>query len=161
MAKDSQAFVRTLSLPDVAATRALGARIAAGLSAGDLVALEGDLGAGKTTLARAILHSLGVSEEVPSPTFTLVQLYETPDLTVRHYDLYRIENANEIAELGIDEAVENGAALVEWPERAGGRLPGALLHVGLRATDADSRTASLSGPEKWTAIFEASVTHAG
>jgi len=161
MVKDSQAFVRTLSLPDVAATRALGARIAAGLSAGDLVALEGDLGAGKTTLARAILRSLGMSEDVPSPTFTLVQLYETPDLTVRHYDLYRIENANEIAELGIDEAVEDGAALVEWPERAGGRLPGALLQVGLQAADADSRTASLSGPAKWTAIFEASVTHAG
>jgi len=161
MAKDSQAFVRTLSLPDVAATRALGARIAAGLSVGDLVALEGDLGAGKTTLARAILRSLGVSEDVPSPTFTLVQLYETPDLTVRHYDLYRIENANEIAELGIDEAVEDGAALVEWPERAGGRLPGALLQVGLRAADGDSRTVSLSGPAKWTAIFEASVTHAG
>jgi len=161
MAKDSQAFVRTLSLPDVAATRALGARIAAGLSVGDLVALEGDLGAGKTTLARAILRSLGVSEDVPSPTFTLVQLYETPDLTVRHYDLYRIENANEIAELGIDEAVEDGAALVEWPERADGRLPGALLQVGLQAADADSRTASLSGPAKWAAIFEASVTHAG
>ncbi len=159
MAMDSLAFARTLSLPDVAATRALGARIAAGLSAGDLVALEGDLGAGKTTLARAILRSLGVREDVPSPTFTLVQLYETPGLTVRHYDLYRIENANEIAELGIDEAVEDGAALVEWPERAGGRLPGALLHVGLQATEADSRTASLSGPAKWTRIFEESLTH--
>ena len=161
MVKDSQAFARALNLPDVTATAALGARIAAGLSVGDLIALVGDLGAGKTTLARAILRSLGVTEDVPSPTFTLVQLYETPDLTVRHYDLYRIENANEIAELGIDEAVEDGVALVEWPERADGRLPGALLHVGLRATDANARTALLSGPAKWARIFEESLTHAG
>jgi len=161
MVKDSQAFARALNLPDVTATAALGARIAAGLSVGDLIALEGDLGAGKTTLARAILRSLGVSEDVPSPTFTLVQLYETPDLTVRHYDLYRIENANEIAELGIDEAVEDGVALVEWPERADGRLPGELLHVGLRATDANARMALLSGPAKWTPIFDESLTHAG
>jgi len=160
MVKDSQAFARALNLPDVTATAALGARIAAGLSVGDLIALEGDLGAGKTTLARAILRSLGVTEDVPSPTFTLVQLYETPDLTVRHYDLYRIENANEIAELGIDEAVEDGVALVEWPERADGRLPGELLHVGLRATDANARMASLSGPAKWTPIFNESLTHA-
>ncbi len=158
---DSQAFARTLSLPDVAATRALGARIAAGLAAGDLVALEGDLGAGKTTLARAILRSLGVSEDVPSPTFTLVQVYETPRLAVRHYDLYRIEKADEIWELGLDEALEEGAALVEWPERADGRLPGALLHVGLSATDTDSRMALLSGPAKWTRFFEETLTHAG
>jgi tRNA threonylcarbamoyladenosine biosynthesis protein TsaE len=160
MAKDSQAFARTLSLPDVAATTALGARIAAGLEAGDLVALEGDLGAGKTTLARAILRSLGVSEDVPSPTFTLVQIYETPHLTVRHYDLYRIEKADEIRELGLDDALEEGAALVEWPERADGRLPGALLHVELSATDTDSRMALLNGPAKWARFFEETLTHA-
>ena len=161
MVKDSQAFARTLPLPDVAATRALGARIAAGLEAGDLVALEGELGAGKTALARAILRALGVSEEVPSPTFTLVQVYETPRLTVRHYDLYRLEAAGEIAELGLDEALEDGAALVEWPGRAEGRLPGALLHVTLRAADTDSRTALIIGPAKWSRVFEDTLTHAG
>src|SRR3569832_2467416 len=108
MVKDSQAVARALNLPDVTATAALGARIAAGLSAGDLVALEGDLGAGKTTLARAILRSLGVSEDVPSPTFTKKQHNKTPNQTKHQNDLFRIENANEIAELGIDEAVEDG-----------------------------------------------------
>jgi tRNA threonylcarbamoyl adenosine modification protein YjeE len=159
MVKDSQAFARTLGLPDVAATRALGARIAAGLGAGDLVALEGELGAGKTTLARAILRALGVTEDVPSPTFTLVQVYETQHLTVRHYDLYRLERPEEIGELGIEDAVEDGAALVEWPERAEGRLPGALLHVALRAADADSRTALITGPPKWSRVLEDTLTN--
>jgi tRNA threonylcarbamoyladenosine biosynthesis protein TsaE len=161
MVKDSQAFARTLALPDVAATRTLGARIAAGLEVGDLVALEGELGAGKTTLARAILRAMGVVEDVPSPTFTLVQVYETPHLTVRHYDLYRLERPEETAELGIEEAVEDGAALVEWPERADGRLPGALLHVELRAAEADSRTALIIGPAKWSRVLEDTLTHAG
>ncbi len=129
MSKDSQAFERTLALADLAATDALGARIAAGLHVGDAVALEGDLGAGKTTLARAILRALGVSEEVPSPTFTLVQYYETPMLNVRHYDLYRIEKPEEVDELGLDEALDDGAALIEWPERALAWLPPDRLHV--------------------------------
>ena len=102
----------------MAATEALGARIAAGLGNGDTVALKGDLGAGKTTLARAILRALGVTESVPSPTFTLVQSYETPRLTLRHYDLYRIRNPREIDELGLEEALEDGAVLIEWPENA-------------------------------------------
>ena len=78
MHKDSQGFERAIALGDLAATEALGARIAASMRVGDAVALEGDLGAGKTTLARAILRALGVTENVPSPTFTLVQSYETP-----------------------------------------------------------------------------------
>src|ERR1700744_168696 len=107
---------------------------------GDAVALEGDLGAGKTTLARAILRALGVTEDVPSPTFTLVQVYETPRLTVRHYDLYRIENASEMNELGLDDALEEGAALIEWPERAEGRLPSDIFHFSLAASGSDLRT---------------------
>src|SRR3984885_3738907 len=102
MSKDSQRFERTVSLPGLDATQALGARIAASLKVGDAVALQGDLGAGKTTLARAILRALGVTEEVPSPTFTLVQQYDTERLSVRHYDLYRVANAAEMGELGLD-----------------------------------------------------------
>ncbi len=151
MSEDSQAFERTTRLLDGAATEALGARIAAGLDVGDAVALEGDLGAGKTTLARAILRALGVTEEVPSPTFTLVQEYETPRLTVRHYDLYRIANAREMGELGLDDALDEGAALIEWPERAAGRLPAQTLHVALSITGPVSRDAKLSGPAKWAA----------
>jgi tRNA threonylcarbamoyl adenosine modification protein YjeE len=154
MTKDSQPFAQNVALPDMAATQALGGRIAAGLETGDAIALEGDLGAGKTALARAILRALGVSEDVPSPTFTLVQLYETPRLTVRHYDLYRIESASEMDELGLDDALSEGAALVEWPERGAGRLPPDMLHVALSTTGPGSRTAMLNGPAKWSRYFE-------
>jgi tRNA threonylcarbamoyl adenosine modification protein YjeE len=153
MTKDSQPFAHSVYLTDMAATEALGARIAAGLETGDAVALEGDLGAGKTTLARAILRGLGVSEEVPSPTFTLVQLYETPHLTVRHYDLYRIESPGEIDELGLDDALAEGAALIEWPERAEGRLPPDVLHLAL-SIGQGLRGARLTGPAKWAPYFE-------
>jgi tRNA threonylcarbamoyl adenosine modification protein YjeE len=154
MNKDSQAFARAIALPDPAATARLGARIAMGLEAGDCVALEGYLGAGKTTLARAILRALGVAEDVPSPTFTLVQQYETQRLTVRHYDLYRIEKPEEIDELGLDDALSEGAVLIEWPERGEGRLPSDILHIALSATGSESRLASLHGPAKWSKVFQ-------
>jgi len=135
----------------MAATGRLGARIAASLRRGGTVALEGDLGAGKTTLARAILQSLGVKESVPSPTFTLVQVYETKQFPVRHYDFYRIERPTEIEELGLDEALTEGAALIEWPERAGSLLPDDALHVALSIRDDNTRRAILSGPPEWLA----------
>lgn len=134
-----------MPLPDLAATKDLGARIAAALRPGDLVALSGDLGAGKTTLARAILAALGVDETVPSPTFTLVQAYETARLPVSHYDLYRLKRPSEMQELGLDEALDNGAVLVEWPERA--ELPDGL-HVTLDA-DGGTRRAVLNGAPRW------------
>jgi tRNA threonylcarbamoyl adenosine modification protein YjeE len=154
MTKDSQPFAGRIALADPAATVALGGRVAKGLETGDAVALEGDLGAGKTTLARAILRALGVTEDVPSPTFTLVQIYETPRLTVRHYDLYRIEKASEMDELGLDDALAEGAALIEWPERGEGRLPPDMLHITLAASGPDARIATINGSAKWAAYFE-------
>jgi len=150
MSKDSQRFERTLALTGLEATQALGARIAASLKVGDAVALQGDLGAGKTTLARAILQALGVTEEVPSPTFTLVQCYETPKLNVRHYDLYRIESPSDVEELGLEEALDDGAALIEWPERALAWLPQDRLHVSLSLSNG-ARRAVVSGPPRWQA----------
>lgn len=141
-----------LALAGPADTDALGARIAASLRPGDAVALEGDLGAGKTTLARAILAALDLRETVPSPTFTLVQRYETQRLPVAHFDLYRIERESEMEELGLDEALSEGAALIEWPERAGARLPTDALHVQLAITGETSRRATLSGPERWRVL---------
>lgn len=161
MARDSHVFERSVGLADVAATDRLGARIAAGLAAGDAVALEGDLGAGKTTLARAILRALGVTEDVPSPTFTLVQLYETRHLIIRHFDLYRIERPGDVEELGLEEALGEGAALIEWPERAWEKLPSEMLHIALSVSGPCSRLASLRGPARWARAFEDMVDHVG
>jgi len=96
-----------------------GAALAAVLGVGDVVTLDGPLGAGKTTLARAVLHALGHVGEVPSPTFALVQPYEALRPAVFHADLYRVEHPGELVELGLDEMIEDGALLVEWPVRAG------------------------------------------
>jgi tRNA threonylcarbamoyl adenosine modification protein YjeE len=116
------------------------------------VALWGDLGAGKTTLARAILHALGVTEDVPSPTFTIVQSYDTTRMTVSHYDLYRIKSPREMRELGFDDALLDGAALVEWPERAPEALPPDALHVRLGVSDG-VRSARLTGPARWESVL--------
>ncbi len=112
----------TLDLPDLAAVDALGARIAARLQPGDVVALSGGLGAGKTTLARAILAALGHEGEVPSPTFTILETYEVPDVRLRvvHADFYRLERPAEADELGLDDYREDAALIAEWPEHAGG-----------------------------------------
>ncbi len=152
MNSESPGFSARLRLSDLAATAALGARIAAALRPGDLIALGGDLGAGKTTLARSILSALGVTETMPSPTFTLVQRYDTSRLTVHHYDLYRIEDPRELDELGLEEALDQGAVLIEWPERAGGRLPEPSLTVTLTMIDAQSRGAELSGQARWDSV---------
>lgn len=121
----------TLDLPDDAATAALGARIAGFVRKGDVVALIGELGAGKTTLARAVIQQLaGPDTEAPSPTFTLVQTYATRSLPVWHFDLYRLNGPAEARELGLEEAVD-GVALIEWPERLGRDLPVARLEVRL------------------------------
>jgi tRNA threonylcarbamoyl adenosine modification protein YjeE len=151
MAEISQIFRTEIALPDLDATAALAGRIAPRLQAGDAVALWGDLGAGKTTLARDILRALGVTEDVPSPTFTLVQTYETPRLTVAHYDLYRLKASRELDELGFAEALEDGAALVEWPERAPEYLPDETLHLRLRLED-DTRRVKITGPARWADI---------
>jgi tRNA threonylcarbamoyl adenosine modification protein YjeE len=143
-------FRMTVTLSDLAATAALGAAVAQRLARGDVVLLQGDLGSGKTTLARAILTALGVDETVPSPTFTLVQAYDTPHLGVSHYDLYRLKRASEMDELGLEEALEDGAALIEWPERAEGRLPADALVIHLHADG--ERRAALDGPPRWRVL---------
>jgi|SRR5580692_2608891 tRNA threonylcarbamoyl adenosine modification protein YjeE len=149
-----EGFSKAVPLADLKATAALGAAIARMLAPGDCVALAGDLGAGKTTLARAILRALGVGEIVPSPSFTIAQAYETARVPVHHFDLYRIENTGELDEIGLDEALDAGAALVEWPERAAERLPRDTLFVALSIAGDTARLARLSGPAKWATLFE-------
>lgn len=117
-------------LEDEAATARFGATIAGRLRAGDAVCLSGPLGAGKSTLARALIRALTTAdEEVPSPTFTLVQFYEGLRLKIAHFDLYRLSNPDEAYEIGLDEALDEGAAVIEWPERLQGRLPANRLDV--------------------------------
>ncbi|RST88442.1 tRNA (adenosine(37)-N6)-threonylcarbamoyltransferase complex ATPase subunit type 1 TsaE [Aquibium carbonis] len=134
-----------IGLADEAATRRLGEDLALALKPGDLVCLEGDLGAGKTTLARAFLRAMADDPdlEVPSPTFTLVQTYDLR-VPVHHLDLYRLGAADEIDELGVEEMIASGIVLVEWPERAAGRLPPAALTIRLDQ-DGDGRRARISG----------------
>lgn len=138
-------------LRGAAATEALGLRIAVQLAPGDIVALSGDIGAGKTTLARAILAGLGHVGEVPSPTYTLVQTYAPPSvrIPVWHCDLYRIENPAEINEIGLEEALADSVLLVEWPERMGTRLwPDALvLRLDVEADSTRRLTARV--PPAW------------
>ncbi len=110
-------------LPDMNATEQLAQRVAPYLRRGDVLALQGNLGAGKTAFARALLRRLGVKGEVPSPTFTLVQTYDTADFIVHHFDLYRLKSESEVEEIGWDDACTEGVVIVEWPERCADRLP--------------------------------------
>ncbi len=135
-----------IPLPDEAATIAFAEDVAAIIAAGDLLALSGDLGAGKTTFARALIRALAddAALEVPSPTFTLVQTYATR-VPVAHFDLYRLADPDELDELGLDEALSSGAALIEWPERGAARLPAARVDIAL-AMAGDGRSATVDGP---------------
>lgn len=115
---------------DEAGLIGFGERLAPYLAAGDLLALHGDLGAGKSTLARAILQGLGAKEDIPSPTFTLVQTYDFA-FPVWHVDLYRLDSPGDVLELGLEEAYDTALCLIEWPERLGPALPPHALHLRL------------------------------
>lgn len=149
--------MRTIRLEDEAATTRLGAAIAPLLAPGEAVLLEGPLGMGKSTLARGLIRALaGPDEDVPSPTFTLVQFYETAP-PIAHFDLYRLERPDEVRETGLDEALDTGAVLIEWPERLGCNLDRALgpdrLAIAL-AEAGDGRVATVSGAGAWTGKME-------
>ena len=133
-----------MSLPDERATDQLGATLATRLRIGDVVGLKGELGAGKTTLARAILRAAAEDAQliVPSPTFTLVEVYDTPRGSYWHFDLYRLDDPQQVYELGWEEALAEGIVLLEWPERLGRLLP-QHLSVTLELASDDGRRALL------------------
>jgi len=139
----------SIILPDEAATIQLGEDLALALKAGDCLALYGDLGAGKSTLARAFLRAMADDDmlDVPSPTFTLVQSYELR-IPVAHFDLYRLGDASELDELGFDEALEVGICLVEWPERAGDRLPKSVISLHYGFTPDGGRALTITGAKQ-------------
>ncbi len=133
----------SMFLPDVEATAALGARLAATRPTRAVVHLHGDLGAGKSTLARALLRALGVTGTIRSPTYTLIERYRLPDGEAAHLDLYRLGDASELDFLGLDELQDAAALwLVEWPERGGAALPAPDLVIRL-ALEAEGRRAML------------------
>ncbi len=139
---------RSIDLPNLEAMDALGARIAGKLRAGDVVALSGPLGSGKTTLARAIIAALGHRGEVPSPTFTIVETYDL-DPPLVHADFYRLESPREAEELGLDDYREGAALIAEWPERVGGFAdePG-CLSISLEIAGS-GRKAIVEGGQDW------------
>ena len=132
-------------------TEALGARIAALLRPGDVIALFGDLGAGKTTFARGLLRGFGFEGDVASPTFPIVIAYDPPDtrLPLAHVDLYRIEDAEEIEELALDDMLADGALVLEWPERLGARLWRDALKLRIERVGEGVRALTAEVPPAW------------
>ncbi len=140
-----------LALSDLEATRSLARRLAPALGAGDVIGLAGPLGAGKTTFARALIEALakaggaGPVGEVPSPTFSLVQVYETGAVPVWHFDLYRLERPADALELAVEEAFAGAISLVEWPERLGEIMPGDWLELRMERHGDGARRAVIRG----------------
>ena len=150
----------TLVLADADATRQLAERLAFALAPGDVVLLDGPIGAGKTHFARALIQArlaaAGQSEDVPSPTFTLVQTYQAGQVEIWHADLYRLTHPEEIAELGLEQAFTDAICLVEWPDRLGPFKPDTALELTL-TPDArtDARVAQFSGDSaRWKRVFD-------
>lgn len=140
-----------MHLPDTRSTLAAGAALAAVVEPGDVIALSGSLGAGKTSFARGLLAALGLEEEAPSPSFAIVQPYDPPEvrLPVVHVDLYRLETADEVAELGLDEARLDSVLLIEWPERMGPRLWPDALRLTFAIMPDGSRRLTAEVPPAW------------
>ena len=140
-----------IPLPDLAAVDALGRAIASQLRAGDVVALTGGLGAGKTTLARAIIAALGHEGEVPSPSFAIIEVYDPPEvrLPLVHADFYRLADPRETQEIGLDDYRQGAALIAEWPEHAGGFAhEPACLSIALEIAE-DGRQAIVAGGKDW------------
>jgi len=135
-----------MHLPDLRATERFAAIVAAAMRPGDAILLSGPLGAGKTAFARALLRAAtdDPALEVPSPSFTLVQTYETPRGRVHHYDLWRLDGLSALAELGWDDARDD-IVLVEWPDRLGGLAPPNALRLDFALTGSDARTVTIEG----------------
>jgi tRNA threonylcarbamoyladenosine biosynthesis protein TsaE len=155
-----------IELPDEAATAALATRLARLVRRGDVIALKGELGTGKTSFARAFIRArAGHDETVPSPTFTLVQVYELPDLSIWHVDGYRLRQPDEAWELGLEDAFRDGVSLIEWPERLGSLVPDRRLeitfeHGASHGAAPEARRAIIDAGPEWAARLNALATEA-
>ena len=138
-----------IPLPDLAAMNAFGRRIADVIVPGDVIALSGPLGTGKTTLARAIIHALGHAGEVPSPTYTIIEAYDGLRVPLAHADFYRLKNPGEVEELGLEDYRADGALIAEWPDHAGGFAHEAgCLQIALEKVG-EGREAVVVAGEAW------------
>jgi tRNA threonylcarbamoyladenosine biosynthesis protein TsaE len=148
-------FARHLTLADEAATTRLAGCLAPRLGAGDCLLLSGDIGAGKTSFARALIRArLGhPREDVPSPSFTLVQTYDAGDVVIWHVDLYRLSGPDGALELGLDAAFDQGLCLIEWPDRLGEMAPPGALSLAFVAGTA-GHAVTISGPALWLERLE-------
>jgi tRNA threonylcarbamoyladenosine biosynthesis protein TsaE len=140
---------RVIPLADPAATLVLGRALSKGLKAGDVIYLVGELGAGKTTLARGLIEAVAGTTDVLSPTYNIVQIYQTPEFELWHVDLYRLKAPEEAFELGLEDAFLAAVCLVEWPERLQDGLGQPGLIVRLAPDGAGGRTATLQAGPKW------------
>lgn len=141
---------RALTLPDLQATARLAGALARVARRGDCITLTGDLGAGKTALARFFIHAAsGRRDEVASPTFNLVLVYAYPAITIWHFDLYRLKAPEETFELGVEDALAEGVALIEWPDRLGPYMPDDRLDITLSTTSEHSRAIMLMAGPSW------------
>ena len=145
--------ILAIDLPDETATGVLAADLARLARRGDVIGLSGELGSGKTSFARAFIGARLDPGEVPSPTFTLVEIYQSlTGPALWHFDLYRLERPEDAYELGIEEAFADGIALIEWPDRLGPLLPREHLRVTLAlGQGADERRAMIAAPSSWSA----------
>ena len=138
-----------MKLKDESATLAFGRKLSRALRIGDVVTLSGPLSAGKTTLVRGLLRSLGHKGEVPSPSFAIVQPYENLTLPVWHVDLYRIDDPSDLEELGLEDIREDGALIIEWPEHAGAALWPEALALSLNVAEDGARALTARVPAAW------------
>ena len=132
-----------------AETNSFGARLATALRQGDVVCLEGPLGAGKSTLARGLIHALSGANDIPSPTFTLVETYAVDGCELWHFDLYRLEKQSDVWELGFEDALDSGISLIEWPGKIDGILPTEALRLSIDVQPDARRRLRLIGPDRW------------
>ncbi|PHR61246.1 MAG: tRNA (adenosine(37)-N6)-threonylcarbamoyltransferase complex ATPase subunit type 1 TsaE [Robiginitomaculum sp.] len=140
--------LKTIKLRTLEENLSFGARLGVFLRQGDIVALRGGLGVGKTSFSRGLISQLCDVDEVPSPTYTLVQTYDAPNFSIWHFDLYRLENEADVWELGIEEALDDGVCLIEWPERIEGLLSGAELMLEF-VFEEQGRTVHIHGDDNW------------
>ena len=141
--------------PDREATQSLGARLAPALRAGDVVLLSGDMGAGKSEFARGVARGLGIKCAVPSPSFTILNVYEDGRVPLYHFDWYRIGDESELTDMGLDEYIGgNGVALIEWHERASDLLPETALEVRLTPLENGAREIAMIPRGEWESTHE-------